>query len=95
MTPDVQSQNFGQAVEALKNWKRVARIWWNWKGMFLYYVPENFYKAQTEVAKKEWWEWEIVPYWAYIAMKTAQWNVVPWLASQIDVLAEDWVIFAS
>ncbi|MBD5088786.1 MAG: DUF2829 domain-containing protein [Clostridiales bacterium] len=27
-----------------------------------------------------------------MAMKTAQGNVVPWLASQTDVLAEDWVI---
>ena len=29
-------------------------------------------------------------YGAYIAMKTAQGNVVPWLASQTDVLADDW-----
>ena len=31
-------------------------------------------------------------YRAYIAMKTAQGNVVPWLASQTDMLAEDWVV---
>ena len=29
---------------------------------------------------------------AYIAMKTAQGNVVPWLASQTDMLADDWGI---
>jgi hypothetical protein len=34
----------------------------------------------------------LVPYGAYIAMKTAQENVVPWLPSQTDVLADDWVI---
>ena len=34
----------------------------------------------------------LVPYGAYIAMKTAQENVVPWLASQTDVLADDWQI---
>ena len=33
-----------------------------------------------------------VPYGAYIAMKTAQNNVVPWLASQTDMLAEDWIV---
>lgn len=94
MTPDTHNQNFGQAVEALKNWKRVARMWWNWKGMFIYHVPANEYPAQTDAAKSEFWENWLVPYGAYLAMKTAQWNVVPWLASQVDVLAEDWVIFA-
>ena len=32
-----------------------------------------------------------VEYHAHIDMKTAQGYVVPWLASQTDVLAEDWV----
>jgi hypothetical protein len=35
---------------------------------------------------------DMVPYCAYIAMKTAQDNVVPWLASQTDMLAQDWEI---
>ena len=34
-----------------------------------------------------------VAYGGYIAMKTAQGNVVPWLASQTDVLAEDWCVY--
>ena len=34
----------------------------------------------------------MVEYGAYVAMKTAQGNVVPWLASQTDLLAEDWYI---
>ena len=34
----------------------------------------------------------LVEYGAYIAMKTTQGNVVPWLASQTDMLAEDWMI---
>lgn len=33
-----------------------------------------------------------VPYNAYIAMKTANDTVVPWLASQTDILAEDWYV---
>jgi hypothetical protein len=33
-----------------------------------------------------------VKYHAHIDMKTAQGYVVPWLASQTDVLAEDWVV---
>jgi hypothetical protein len=33
-----------------------------------------------------------VSYHSHIDMKTAQGYVVPWLASQVDLLAEDWVI---
>ena len=86
--------DFGQAIVDMKNGKRVARVGWNGKGMFLYYVPANKYPASrnehgTMVGV---FEDDMVPYGAYIAMKTAQNNVVPWLASQTDVLADDWVI---
>ena len=92
--PDGATFDFGTAVEALKQGARVAREGWNGKGMFLYYVPENKYPASrnehgTMVGV---FEDDMVPYGAYIAMKTAQNNVVPWLASQTDVLAEDWQI---
>ena len=86
--------SFGHAIACLKAGHRVARAGWNGKGMFLYYVPENKYPASrnehgTMVGV---FEDDMVPYGAYIAMKTAQNNVVPWLASQTDVLAEDWQI---
>lgn len=82
--------NFGQAIESLKEWKKVCREGWNGKGMFLYYIPANSYPTMTEVAKKEFGD--MVPYGAYIAIKTAQNYIVPWVASQADVLAEDWQI---
>jgi hypothetical protein len=86
--------SFGHAIACLKAGHRVAREGWNGKGMFLYYVPQNKYPASrnehgTMVGV---FEDDMVPYGAYIAMKTAQNNVVPWLASQTDVLAEDWQI---
>lgn len=83
---------FGQAIEALKAGKRVAREGWNGKGMFLYYVPAASYPAQRNKfgTMAGVFPDDMVPYCAYIAMKTAQNNVVPWLASQTDVLAEDW-----
>ena len=92
--PKTERLSFGDAVAALKEGLRVARSGWNGKGMFLYYVPENKYPASrnehgTMVGV---FEDDMVPYGAYIAMKTAQNNVVPWLASQTDVLAEDWQI---
>lgn len=98
--------NFGQALESLKIGKKVSREGWNGKGMWLYLVPANSYPAQTPAAKAYWADKAeqhtfvgdskesvpLVPYGAYIAMKTAQENVVPWLASQTDVLGEDWGI---
>jgi len=84
--------SFGHAIVALKDGKKVARAGWNGKGMFLYHVPANSYPAQTEAARGTFGD--MVPYGAYIAMKTAHNNVVPWLASQTDVLADDWEIVA-
>lgn len=86
------NMNFGHALEILKGGACVAREGWNGKGMFLYLVPANAYPAQTGAAKAYWGADAKVPYGAYIAMKTAQDNVVPWLASQTDVLADDWSV---
>lgn len=82
--------NFGEAIEALKEGKKVQRTGWNGKGMFLYHVPAGSYPAVTDIGRETFGD--TVPYGAYIAMKTAQNNVVPWLASQTDVLADDWEI---
>jgi Protein of unknown function (DUF2829) len=86
--------DFGAAIRALKLGDKVAREGWNGKGMFLYYVPAASYPAQrnTKGTMLGVFPDDMVPYGAYIAMKTAQNNVVPWLASQTDVLAEDWVL---
>ena len=86
--------SFGHAIELLRAGHKVSRAGWNGKDMFLYLVPGNRYPPTTEaghaIARNH--EDGLVPYGAYIAMKTAQDNVVPWLASQTDVLAEDWCL---
>ena len=84
--------SFGLAIEAAKKGKKITRSGWNGKGMFLYYVPEGRYPARTDAAKSIATEDGKVDYGAYIAMKTAQGNVVPWLASQTDMLADDWEV---
>lgn len=81
---------FDNILADLKLGRKVMRKGWNGKGMYIYYVPAQSYPAVTEIAKKEFGT--MVPYGAYIAMKTAQGNVVLWLASQTDILAEDWVL---
>lgn len=83
--------SFSEALDAVKQGKLIQRLGWNGKGMFVYYVSPGSYPAKMESIKGK-FENDMVPYGAYLAMKTAQGNVVPWLASQTDILAEDWII---
>lgn len=84
--------SFSEALTWLKNGYRVAREGWNGKGQFIYLVPEGAYAPCTPAAEKLVNGDGLVPYGAYLAIKTVQGNVVPWLASQTDLLANDWMI---
>lgn len=83
--------DFGDALRALRTGYRLARSGWNGKGMFIYLVPAGNYFPTTSVAKA-YFGGQLVPYKPYIAMKTVDEDVVPWLASQTDLLAEDWMV---
>lgn len=86
------SMDFGYALNRLRAGKRLARNGWNGKGMFIYYVPSGEYFPSTKIAEKCCTnDYGKVPYLPYIAMKTVDGTVVPWLASQTDMLAYDWV----
>lgn len=93
---------FGDAIAALKAGKRVARVGWNGKGMWLVYMsgmsllPFNTQGTERKVNDRTAkWIGEDTPLETlpYIAMWTADKRWLPgWLASQTDMLAEDWVI---
>ena len=83
---------FSSALVWLKVGKKVARSGWNGKGMFLFLVPGSTFKPTREPMLSIFGPDEDVSYHAHIDMKTAQGDVVPWLASQTDILADDWVI---
>jgi hypothetical protein len=88
----VDGLTFGLAVEALKKGFKVARAGWNGKGMFLFLVPGSTFKVSRPPLLGIYPEGTEINYHAHIDMKTATGEVVPWLASQTDVLAEDWTI---
>ena len=92
ITPIETALTFGQAIEALKQGKKVARAGWNGKGMFLFLVPGSTFKVNRAPLLGIYPEGTEVKYCSHIDMKTADDKVVPWLASQTDVLAEDWDI---
>ena len=84
--------NFGEAIEALKGSKRVARNGWNGKGMWLSLVgvTSQWCGSIEGVENTMPVGWQ--GYAPFIAMYTADGMLVPWLASQTDMLAEDWTI---
>ncbi len=84
--------NFGQALEELKNGKKVAREGWNGKDMFLFLVPGSKFQVNRPPLLGIYPEGTEVEYHAHIDMKTAQGYVVPWLSSQVDLLSEDWTL---
>ena len=80
--------SFGLAIEALKLGKRVARAGWNGKGMWLAIAGvESEWRASIAGGDMP-QDWQ--GYSPFIAMYTADKLLVPWLASQTDVLADDW-----
>lgn len=94
--------DFGEAIKAMKNGKAVSREGWNGKDMFICLMPElnlppyntqgTTRKVNDRTAK---WIGEDQPLESqpYIAMWTAQRKWQPgWLASQSDILSEDWFV---
>lgn len=69
--------DFGLAVRHLKRGNRITRQGWNGKNMWVEIQQPDDYSKMT------------LP---YIYMKTVNGDLVPWLASQTDILADDWLI---
>ena len=83
------SLTFGQAIEALRKGECVARAGWNGKGMWLGLVQGYEYNPDEGRATVYALGCQKLP---WIGMKTADGCFVPWLASQTDMLAEDWAV---
>jgi len=70
-----EALTFGEALTLLRSGHRIRRAGWNGKGMWLaLQVPDAHSKMSLP----------------YIYMSTVQGDLVPWLASQTDVLSDDW-----
>ena len=76
---------FSEALVVLKSpGGTIYRSEWNGKGMFLFLVDQWTFSDSTNLGL------HYLPLHDFIAMKTADGIIVPWLASQTDILAEDW-----
>jgi hypothetical protein len=69
--------DFSFALNALKNGHRVARAGWNGRNQYLFLQrPDEHSKMQQP----------------YIYISPVDGRLIPWVASQSDLLAEDWVL---
>lgn len=68
---------FEFALKALKSGNKVERSGWNGKGMWIaLQIPDDDSKMDLP----------------YIYMRTVTGELVPWLASQTDILSDDWTV---
>ena len=113
----MENLNYGTALEAAKQGKRIARQGWNGKGMFVFMRPADELHIDMVIDKvkslpqsvKDYYlrdvldddgnrispadENDKVKFTAYLCMKAADGTIVNgWLASQTDMLSEDWLI---
>lgn len=87
------THGFEMALVALKEGYRVTRKGWNGKGMWLAIVKHedmiNYPVNSIVSIDHPAYDYTMVP---WIGMKTADDKFVPWLASQTDQLADDWMV---
>lgn len=86
--------SFGLAIDAMKKGFQVARTGWNGADMFIFLVPGSVFKVNRPPLLGIFSIGHEVKYQDHIDMKTAIGTVVPWLASQSDMLATDWCVIA-
>ena len=73
----IELMSFEQSLKLIKGGFRCSRIGWNGRGM---YIALQTPTPESKMTKP------------YIYMRTVQGDYIPWLASQSDLLSEDWVV---
>lgn len=95
---------FSQALDSVKQGKKAARLGWNGvttvisneiPTMFIFLVPGSEFKVNRPPLLGIYPEGTDITYSAHIDMKTKTGEIVPWLASQTDLLSDDWVVISA
>ena len=88
----ITAMSFSSALVALKHGNKVARAGWNGKNMFIFLVAGSQFQVNRPPLNQFYPEGAEINYHAHVDMKTADDQIVPWLCSQTDMLADDWCI---
>ena len=87
---ETDGMNFGLALEAAKDGERIARKGWNGKDMYVFLAYEPDFVTNADISAFDQQDVEVGD---VLCMKTAQNTFqLGWLASQADMLADDWYI---
>ena len=90
LTLSTTGLDFGTAIDAVKNGQRVARSGWNGKGMYVFLAEVTEFNTDANLSEFENQDVEVGD---ILVLCTAQKTLQPgWLATQSDMLAEDWYI---
>ncbi|MCP4988857.1 MAG: DUF2829 domain-containing protein [Colwellia sp.] len=79
--------NFSDAMVEISRGKKVQRVGWNGKGMFIFSIAGNDWGFITDVGGVDGLDTE-----PFYCMRTADSKLIPWVTSQADVFAEDWQV---
>ena len=82
--------DFSNALSRIKAGEKMTRVGWNGKGMYVFMLDKH---ALPDAHKNK----NVVDFTKYktqpfLVLKTAQETLVPWLVSQADLFAEDWIV---
>lgn len=83
--------DFSIALSSVKAGRRMQRVGWNGKGMFIFLVPGSTFKVNRAPLLGIYPEGTEIKYHGHVDMRTADGQIVPWLCSQTDLLSEDWI----
>ena len=81
---------FSTALDHLLAGGKVTRRGWNGSGMFLFLVPGSTFKVSRPPLLGIYEEGHVIHYRPHIDMKTVDDSIVTWVASQSDLLSDDW-----
>lgn len=82
--------NFSEALMLIKQGNLVTRSGWNGKDMFIFLVPGSKFEVNRAPLNEIFPEGTVIEYNPHIDIKSVDGKITPWLASQTDLMAEDW-----
>jgi hypothetical protein len=82
--------NFSQALDKIKAGERLRRSGWNGPDQFVFLVPGSTFQVSRPPLLGIYPEGTTIEYQPHIDIRTQQGQIVPWLASQGDLMADDW-----
>ena len=88
----MEQHDFAWALRLILQGKKLQREGWSSKDMFIFLVQGSTFTVNRPPLLGIYPEGTEIQYQPHIDMRTADGTVVPWFASQTDILTDDWVM---